>query len=157
MSADQVSQAELDAFTARWNAGPILGFLGLEIALRARERVIVSIPRVRPEQRGGKGSDAVNGGVIAAMFDFAIGACAIITPPVRRNATVQLSIMFERAVRGDSARCEAVVERAAHKLLFASATVFDAAGNACSRATGVVHLGEPCSFAEWTSALAGPA
>ena len=153
MSDGAVSQAELDDFCTRWNAGPMLTHFGLAARFVAGEKVIVSIPHVRPEHRGGKGTDAVNGGVIAAMFDFALGACAILTPPLRRNATVQISMMFERAVRGDTARCEAVVERAAHKLLFASATVFDAAGNACSRATGVVHLGEPIRFADWSASL----
>ncbi|HZN93318.1 MAG TPA: hypothetical protein VFB81_11475, partial [Myxococcales bacterium] len=37
------------------------------------DRVLVRIDPVLPLHRGGMGTDAINGGMLAAMFDFVIG------------------------------------------------------------------------------------
>lgn len=147
-----MTQAELASFAAAWNASPVLGYLGIVMSF-TETTCIVDLPVVRPEQRGGKGSDAINGGVLAALFDFAIGGTAMLAPPLRRNATAQMSMSFERAVRGDRARCIAKIDRVTKHLVFAIAELHDARGELCARATGLVSLSEPVSLAEWSAAI----
>ena len=149
----ELSQADLDAFGAAWTASPMVRYLGIRISFPERTRVVVDLPEILPMQRGGKGTDAINGGVLAMMFDFALGATALLAPPLRRHATVQLSLSFQRAVRGRSARCVAQVDRAARSILFSSAEHFDESGQMCARATGVISLAAPVTLAEWQGSL----
>ncbi len=151
-----LSSAELASFAAVWNETAVLRWLGFRLAFPGDKRVIVLLSDVKPGHRGGKGTDAINGGVLAAMFDFAIGCCSVVSPPLRRSATTQLSMSFERAVRGDLAQCEAEVDRATKNLLFVSARIKDERGNICSRATGIVSLLEEVRLEDWVTAL-GPA
>ena len=89
---------------------------------------MVELPEVRAEHRGGLGTAAVNGLVLAGLFDLAVGSTVVLLDPRRRSATVQLSMSFERAVFGSSARCEAWIDRAGQRTLFASARILDAEG-----------------------------
>jgi acyl-coenzyme A thioesterase PaaI-like protein len=147
------AQSDLDAYAARFNQAPFIRHFGFEISF-PKERVVITLPEVRAEHRGGMGTDAINGGTLAAMFDYALGNTALLAPPLRLNATVQLSMSFERAVRGRSARCEARLDRAASKILFSSASIFDADGNVCARASAVVSMGPASTIEEWTTAVA---
>jgi acyl-coenzyme A thioesterase PaaI-like protein len=151
---EPLSQSQLDAFSERWNRNGVLRYLGIRIGFRANERVIVELPKVIDVQRGGKGSDAVNGGVLAMMFDFALGATALLAPPLRRNATAQLSLNFQKAVRGNSARCVAKLDRGTRSLLFSSADLFDERGEICARATALVSVGQAITLDEWATTLA---
>lgn len=150
-----LTPAELASFAAVWNETAVLRWLGFRLIFPEGRRVVVELSDVKPGHRGGKGSNAINGGVLAAMYDFAIGCCSVVSPPLRRSATTQLSMSFERAVRGDLARCEAAVDRATKNLLFVSARITDEQGNVCSRATGLVSLLEGVSYEDWMFAL-GP-
>ena len=148
-----MTRAELDSFAAAWSASGPLRFLNMTMSFPEGDRVLIDLPEVLPAQRGGKGSDAINGGILAAMFDFAIGATALLAPPLRRNATVHMSIDYQRAVRGNSARCIARLDRATRALAFASAEILDEHGTACSRATGLVSLGDPVDLATWSGSI----
>src|SRR5262249_59964259 len=105
------------------------GRVGLRVRFEPAQGV-VELPEVRPEHQGGLGTAAVNGLVLAGMFDLALGSTVVLVDPRRRSATVQLSMSFERAVSGRSARCEAVIDRVGPRTLFASGRILDAAGQA---------------------------
>ena len=113
---------------------------GARLAFPDGERVEVTLP-VRPEHQGGLGTAAVNGGVLAAMFDLAIGCSPALVDPLRRCATVQLSMSFMRPVLGDVLRVVARVDSAGGSTVFASAEALDAGGRVCARCQGVVKLG----------------
>ena len=72
---------------------------GMRVAFQP-DRVVVELPEVRPEHLGGLGTSAVNGMVLAGLFDLAVGSTVVLVDPRRRSATVQLSMSFERAVFG---------------------------------------------------------
>jgi len=148
-----MTQQELDSFAAAWNRSEVLRYLGIELSFPDAALCLVRLPVVRAEQRGGKGSDAINGGVLAALFDFAIGGTAMLAPPLRRNATAQLNLNYQRAVRGSSARCVARIDRTTKHLLFSSAELFDEHDQVCAKATGLVSLGEPISLEAWSNAI----
>ena len=139
MNSRRPTADELARRASLWNQAEVLRHLGLRISFQP-ERVVVELPEVRDEHRGGLGTSAVNGLVLAGMFDLAVGSTVVLVDTHRRSATVQLSMSFERAVFGRSARCEAVVDRAGQRTLFASARILDEEGQVCARCQGVVAI-----------------
>ncbi len=153
MTREALTQAELDAFATAWSDNAVLRYLGIRMSFPGGTQAVVDLPSVLPHQRGGKGTDAVNGGVLAMIFDFALGATALLAPPLRRNATCQLSIDFMKGVRGNSVRAIAEVDRATRTILFSSARLFDEQGVLCARASGLVSLGPPVTLADWMDSI----
>ena len=131
--------AELTALAEVWNRSEILRHNGMRVAFEP-DRVVVELPEVRAEHLGGLGTSAVNGMVLAGLFDLAVGSTVVLVNPRRRSATVQLSMSFERAVFGRSVRCEAWVDRAGQRTLFASARILDEQGQVCARCQAVVAI-----------------
>jgi acyl-coenzyme A thioesterase PaaI-like protein len=138
-AAARPTEEELEALARLWNESQILRHLGLRIRFEAH-RVLVDLPEVRAEHRGGLGTSAVNGLVLAGMFDLALGSTVVLVHPHRRSATVQLSMSFERPVFGTSARCEAVIDRRGQRTLFASGRILDERGEVCARCQAVVAV-----------------
>jgi uncharacterized protein (TIGR00369 family) len=94
----------------------------------------------RPNTRGGLGTAAVNGGVLAALFDLVTGCTALLVDARRRSATVQLSMRFERPVFGDSVRAEARIDSLGRRTLFASARILGEKGQPCAHCQAVVAV-----------------
>ncbi|QRN95129.1 PaaI family thioesterase [Archangium violaceum] len=136
------TQEQLDRFAELFNQSQTMRFFGLRLSFPQGEKVVVTLPEVRPEHRGGLGTAAINGGVISAMFDYAIGCTPALLDPSRRSATMQLSISFERPLRGDTVRAEATIDNAGTTTLFASARLYDAQGQVCARCQGVVKFSQ---------------
>jgi uncharacterized protein (TIGR00369 family) len=90
--------------------------------------------------------EAVNGGVIATMFDWALGAA--IASGVNRNndrekiaqATVSLDIVYMRAAMGENFRVTAALVRHGSTLAFAEGSLEDDNGDICATAHGVWRL-----------------
>ena len=131
--------AELTSLAQLWNQSEVLRHHGMRVAFQP-DRVVVELPEVRPEHLGGLGTSAVNGMVLAGLFDLAVGSTVVLVDPRRRSATVQLSMSFERAVFGRSVRCEAWIDRAGQRTLFASAHILDEQGQVCARCQAVVAV-----------------
>jgi uncharacterized protein (TIGR00369 family) len=122
------------------NRSAPLAHAGLRLSFPSTELVVAELPEVKPEHRGGLGTSAVNGGVLAAVFDLVTGCTALLVNAKQRSATVQLSMSFERAVFGDSLRAEARIDTRGQRTLFASARLLDAQGQVCARCQAVVAL-----------------
>ncbi len=131
--------AELDAVADLWNRSEVLRHQGMRVHFEP-DRVVVELPEVRPEHLGGLGTSAVNGLVLAGLFDLALGSTVVLVDPRRRSATMQLSMSFERAVFGRTARCEAWIDRAGQRTLFSSARILDEQGQVCARCQAVVAV-----------------
>ncbi len=134
------TQEQLDRYAEQFNRSQTLRYLGVRVSFPEGRKVVVSLPEVRPEHRGGLGTTAINGGIIAALFDLVIGCTPALLDPTRRCATLQLSMSFQRPLTGDSVRAEAEIDSHGKNTLFASARVVDAQGHVCARAQGVVRL-----------------
>ncbi|HEX8825364.1 MAG TPA: PaaI family thioesterase [Archangium sp.] len=141
------TQEQLDLYAEHFTQSQTMRLLGARLSFPQGEKVVITLPEVRPEHRGGLGTSAINGGVIAALFDYAIGCTAALKDPTRRAATMQLSMSFERPVLGDVARAEATIDSVGTSTLFASARMYDAQGQVCARCQGVVKL----SRMKWAS------
>lgn len=136
-----VTAEELQRYAEHMNSRPALEQFGVRIAFPDVSRLTLRVDSIPLGMRGGMGDDAVvNGGVLAALCDLAIGAAAALVDPARPSATVQLSIRFEQALRGGSIQGEGRVDRATSRLVFASAEIRDAAGQTCARCQGLVSL-----------------
>jgi uncharacterized protein (TIGR00369 family) len=136
------TQEQLDRYAELFSKSQTMRFFGLRLSFPQGEKVVLTLPEVRPEHRGGLGTAAINGGVLAAMFDYAIGCTPALLDPTRRAATMQLSMSFERPLLGDSVRAEAIIDSAGSSTLFASARLYDARGQVCARCQGVVKLSQ---------------
>jgi uncharacterized protein (TIGR00369 family) len=141
------TQEQLDRYAEQFNQSQTLRLFSVRVSFPEGRKVVVTLPEVRPEHRGGLGTSAVNGGVISALFDLAIGCTPALLDPTRRCATLQLSISFQRPLTGDSVRAEAEIDSSGKNTLFASARVLDAQGTVCARAQGVVRI----SSLPWSS------
>ncbi|MFP2911703.1 PaaI family thioesterase [Pyxidicoccus sp. 3LFB2] len=135
------TQADLDRYAELFNQSLNIRHFGAHISFPEGRKTVITLPELRPEHRGGLGSAAaVNGGILAAMFDLAIGCSGALVDPSRRCATIQLSMSFERAVTGEGMRVEAEVDNKTVSLLFVTARAFDGQGRVCARCQGVVKL-----------------
>ena len=135
----------LRALADLWNASPSMQHFGARLEFSRLDRVRAVIDPVLPVHRGGLGTDAVNGVVLAGLFDLVIGTVGWLTRPETRSATVTLSMSFVRPTRGERVAAEARLIRSGMNLIFASAEIFDAEGKVTARCDGTcaVALGKP--------------
>ena len=131
---------QLARYASNFNASQTMEHFGVKIHFPTPDSVVATLDPIRPQQRGGLGSDAVNGGVLAALFDLTIGCAPATIDPTRRSATVQLSMNFMRGVRGDKLTATGKVDRAGDTLLFCRSEIRDAQGQLCATCTGMVRL-----------------
>jgi len=142
MPEETNKRAQLDRYAQAFNASQILKQLSGAISFsQAGDRAFLRIDPIQPGFRGGMGGTAaVNGGLLAAVFDFVIGITAALEDPTRRSATMQLNMTFERPVEGDWFSAESWIDRGGKSTLFSSAVIKDQRGEVCSRASGMVRL-----------------
>lgn len=130
----------LHSLAQAWNASPPMQRFGARLEFGRVDRVRAVLDPVELHHRGGMGTDAVNGVVLAGLFDLAIGTVGWLTRPDTRSATVTLSMTFLRPTRGDRVVVEARLLRAGTSLTFAAAEIFDAAGQVTARCDGTVAV-----------------
>lgn len=124
-------------WAGQFNALPGMSMMGATLDLSDPVVVRVHLSVVRPHHQGGMGSAAVNGAVIAGLFDAALGVAGVIQFPGRRAGTVELSVKFMRPTRGGSVDACAVTLKRAEDLAFMEGELWSA-GKLCAVATGIV-------------------
>lgn len=134
--------AERAAFAARFNDHPGMRHMGVRVDLLAPDVVRAYVDPVLPEHRGGMGTDAVNGAVIAGVFDLAIGLVGHFHALGRQAGTVQLSMHFLRPVTGSRFEVLGRAVRAGRSLIFAAADLLNESGTLCARCEGIVAVRE---------------
>ncbi len=130
----------LHALSVVWNASPPMQRLGARLAFERVDRVRAVLDPVQGYHRGGIGTDAVNGAVLAGLFDLVIGTVGWLARPEARSATVSLSMLFLRPTRGDLVVAEARLLRAGMNLMFAAAEISGEDGQITARCDGTVAL-----------------
>ncbi len=132
---------DLTRYAEEFNNSRGLKHFGVVLSFPEGKRVEVRLDPIRPEHRGGLGStEAVNGGILAALFDLAIGCTPALIDPKRRSATMQLSMSFERPVTGRALTVVAEIGTAGQSVVFSNARVLDEQGAVCARCQGVVRF-----------------
>ncbi len=136
-----VSMEALERYSKSFNKSETLAFFNTRVEFPDVYRVQAIIDELKSGHMGGMGKmAAVNGGVLAALYDLVVGCSAALVDPARRSATIQLSMNFERPVTGDEIIAEATVDRAGKTLVFSSARILDGQGRVCSHGQGVVRM-----------------
>jgi uncharacterized protein (TIGR00369 family) len=149
LNQDPLPQHLVDAFWKRWGNNTFMRAQGLEVEITGVGQALVRLPQPTLEQRGGGGSDGVlNGGVIAYMFDGALG-CAIassllarpemrdIDPRELRQSTINLDISYVEAASGAHFEARGKVVRSGRSVAFAEGELLDAQGRVCAAAKGI--------------------
>lgn len=131
---------KLRAMAETWNASPPMQRLGVRLDFQRVDRVRAVVDPVQPFHRGGMGTDAVNGAVLASLFDLAIGTVGWLTRPEGRSGTVTLAMTFFRPTRGDRVSVEGRLLRGGTNLTFATAEIFDGGGEVTARCDGTVAV-----------------
>ena len=126
----------LQQLAAVWNEGPPMKHFGARLEFERVDRVRAVIDPVQMFHRGGIGTEAINGVVLAGLFDLAIGTVGWLTRPEARTATVNLSMTFVRPTRGDRVVAEARLVRSGLNLIFAAAEISDSSGEVTARCDG---------------------
>jgi uncharacterized protein (TIGR00369 family) len=135
------TQEQLDRYADQFSQSAPMRFIGVRVSFPEGRKVLVTLPEVLPHHRGGLGTaSAINGGIIAALFDLVLGCTPALLDPTRRCATLQLSMSFLRPLTGDTVSAEAEIDSYGKNTLFASGRVLDSQGNVCARAQGVVRI-----------------
>lgn len=125
------------AWAGQFNAMPAMSAMGAALDLEDPALVRVHLSEIGPHHRGGMGSSAVNGAVIAGLFDAALGVAGVIQFPGRRAGTVELSVKFMRPTRGRSVDAYAITLKRAEGLAFMEGELWSE-GKLCAVATGIV-------------------
>ncbi|MBT8117233.1 MAG: PaaI family thioesterase [Gammaproteobacteria bacterium] len=132
-----------DAHRETWAAGfnnlPAMTHFGATLDLTDDRIVRVTLPQVQDHHRGGLGTAAVNGAVVAGMFDCALGVAGVMQFPKRRTGTVELSIKLLRPVLGDTLDFYAIALKSSNSIAFAESELFSG-GRLCAIATGMVAV-----------------
>src|ERR1041384_7756902 len=71
--SDWLSNSERIEFEQRWNAHPGMKHMGCRVDLGTPGQVRCIVDPIKPEHRGGLGTEAVNGAVIAGVCALAAG------------------------------------------------------------------------------------
>lgn len=136
----KLSPTELEEFAVEWNEHPGMRHMGARLDLSTPGLVRTVVDPILPEHRGGLGTEAVNGAMIAGLFDLVIGLSGYLQTAGRRAGVAQLSIQFLRPVLGDRFEVIGRPVRAGKTLVFATAELIDERGVPCARCDGIVAV-----------------
>lgn len=134
------STLDPDQLAAQWNAHPGLRHLGIRVAIPTPGTVRAVVDPVLPHHRGGLGTQAVSGPVIAAVFDLVIGLTGFLHTGDRRAGVAQLNVHFLRPVEGDRFSVSGKPVRVGRNLVFCTAELEDGLGTVCARCDGIVAV-----------------
>ncbi len=124
----------------RWNAHPAMRHMGATASLGEDGTVHAVIDPMQPNHRGGMGTEAANGAVMAALFDFVIGLAGYQHTLERRAGVAQLNIHYLRPVMGDRIEVTAKPVRVGRNLIFAEAKLQDEKGTIRATCDGIVAV-----------------
>ncbi len=143
MKRIELNAQELAAIEKIWNAHPGMKHMGARIDLSNTSSLRVYIDPVEQHHRGGLGTNAVNGVVIAGLFDLAVGLTGFIHGGARRTGVVQLNVHYMKPLTGDRIDILAKPSRVGRRLVFVNAVAHDQESRVCAAADGIsVLLGE---------------
>jgi uncharacterized protein (TIGR00369 family) len=123
-----------------WNNHITVKSLGVKIDLSNDDFIKIVLDNPKPVHRGGIGTDAINGGILSALFDLSVGLIAIVNSENHRVATIQLNINFLKPVKGNFLVVQARLIKKGKNLIFGRAEIFDEKGDLCAYCDGISGL-----------------
>ncbi|MGD9488386.1 MAG: PaaI family thioesterase [Calditrichaceae bacterium] len=132
------TEADWKEFEKIWNESEQLKYFGFKVDLSDPEHPVALIPDIEPHHLGGLGSGFVNGAIVAALCDLAVGLTGSIQLGCRIKGTAELNIRYLYPLVSKSVKAVGKVERVSKNLAFTSADVYDDSGKICAIAQGIV-------------------
>lgn len=125
-----------------WNDKPYMRWVGARVTLAEGGSSRVEL-RVEPHHRGGMGTKAVNGAILAYLHDVAQGVAlrSLLGDDVRAIATLNLNVSFVDAMATDDMIVgigRAISVRSA--VAFAESEFVGASGKVCCSAAGTFRI-----------------
>jgi len=112
---------------------------GLTVDLSDSLLVRVTLPAIAEHHLGGLRSRAVNGAVLAGLFDCALGLAGTLQFGNRRAGTCELSMKFMRAVLDAPLEVFGACVKCTENIAFAESLLFSK-DRLCATATGIVAV-----------------
>ena len=134
-----LADAERQAWAEQFNRLPAVRHFETAIDLRDPALVRVVLERIGEHHLGGLRLRAVNGAVLAGLFDCALGVAGTLQFSDKRAGTCELSIKFMRAVFDAPIEAFAACVKRTDTLAFTTSTLFSN-GRLCAMATGIVAV-----------------
>lgn len=132
-------EAERLAWAEQFNRLPAVRQFETAIDLRDPVLVRVMLEKISEHHLGGLRLRAVNGAVLAGLFDCALGVAGTLQFRDKRAGTCELSIKFMRAVFESPIEAFAACVKRTETLAFTESALF-ANGRLCALATGLVAV-----------------
>lgn len=139
--AQHVAKGKFSAVAEAFNESPQVKHHGIRVNLDDPTKPRVILDPVTDSHRGGIGSSAVNGAVIAAMFDLAIGLLGARFWTEGLAATATLNIQYLRPALADSVTVLAECGEVTSKRIFGSAKLVGPDGTVFAQAQGSLAKG----------------
>jgi len=132
---------EGDRWIAEWNARPFFRWPGFRV-VEARDGQARVELLVEEHHRGGGGTRAVNGGIVAYLFDGLLGAAVFSSrDDITGQVTVSLNITYLRMLEAERQVVgTARVISGGRNLVFAQGEVMDEHGNVCATCSGIYRI-----------------
>lgn len=137
---DWLTESDRREFEALWNSHAGMRHMGARVDLSTPGLVRCTVDPIQNFHRGGLGTEAVNGAVIAGIFDLVIGLSGYVHTRGRRAGVAQISVQFLRPVLGDRFDTTARASRVGTNLVFSTAELVDERGVVCARCDGIVAV-----------------
>ncbi len=129
-------------FKDKWNAAPFFQWSGGQLT-ELRKGYAKGVLEVQPHHRGGGGTHAINGGIMAYLFDGLVSAAARTTARegYKAMSTLSLNIQYLQLLEAEKEVWgEAEVIKSGKSTAFVEARLFNDAGEPCSTCSGIVRL-----------------
>lgn len=119
---------------------PAAALLGRTVLAADREHGVVELGFTATRQfRNRMGN--VQGGLLAAMLDSALGCAAVSMLPATASVmTLSMNVSFLRAAAPGALRAQGRVRRRGRSIIFAEAELRDASGEIVATATGTMRV-----------------
>lgn len=125
-----------------WDAKPFMRWSGLRVTQAGGGAACVELT-VADHHRGGGGTRAINGAILAYMHDIVQGVAisSLVDVDVLRMATLHLNIEYPRLLVCDETACvTATVLRMGRTIAFCDSEFRDADDQVCSRSSGTYQI-----------------
>jgi acyl-coenzyme A thioesterase PaaI-like protein len=148
MDLSQLHKSRDLAISGKWkdlenifNRSSQLKHINARVDLSNPENPEAIIDEVTDNQKGGIGSDAINGGVIAALSDLALGLLGLLHYKDGMTATAQLTVHYLKPFRTKSIRAKAITQQVVGNRIFGTVELFNDKNEVCAIAYGALAKG----------------
>jgi len=139
--ADCMTNNDWKSIENFFNQSDFASTLGIRVILDDPEQPKCEIANVQRLHLGGVGQVYVNGAVLSAVLDFALGLTGLQYAEMGHFATCSLNIDLARPVEKDGFYAVAKCNKKIGNKLFSEATIYDANDEPCVYATGMLRVG----------------